>query len=602
MTKPIRLFAGLDPAMVKPRSLALATLMTLVSLAAHSTEPAWVVRSNDNAKLLLQVMAKYNPEGASRRGVDGYDEAISDFTRDQYEPQSADLHMAMAEYQHRLAIEPDAKVKQDLEILITAAQDQLSGNALNHKYFFPFIDVTGLVFGVVQQTVDPRIPIARQQTLVTRLEKYAGIAKGYQPVTELAKQRTLERIKANRELIGPYKGQVEQVINDSPTLLAGIRELLSKSEIKGWETSYAALDRQLSDYNAWLRREILPLARTDHRLPPEVYADNLHQFGVDIPLDELMSRALTAFAEIRNQMNITADLIAREQGLADHGYRAVIRKLKERQIPPDQVMPLYKERLGQIEVITRANRIATLPDRSASIRLGTEAESAQIPAPHMSPPRLVGNSGEYGEFVLTTGMSPDASGKALHYDDFSHQAVAWTLTAHEARPGHELQFAKMLENGVSVARAVFAFNSVNVEGWALYAEAEMQQYEPLDGQLFALQARALRAARAFLDPMVNLGQTAPEDAKNFLMDEVVLSEAMATQEIQRYEFRAPGQATSYFCGYQRLMETREAAQLALGEKFDRLKFNDFILGQGLLPPRLLRTAVMEEFVPAQQGK
>jgi len=130
----------------------------------------------------------------------------------------------------------------------------------------------------------------------------------------------------------------------------------------------------------------------------------------------------------------------------------------------------------------------------------------------------------------------------------------------------------------------------------------MQQYEPLDGQLFALQARALRAARAFLDPMVNLGQTAPEDAKNFLMDEVVLSEAMATQEIQRYEFRAPGQATSYFCGYQRLMETREAAQLALGEKFDRLKFNDFILGQGLLPPRLLRTAVMEEFVPAQQGK
>jgi uncharacterized protein (DUF885 family) len=211
----------------------------------------------------------------------------------------------------------------------------------------------------------------------------------------------------------------------------------------------------------------------------------------------------------------------------------------------------------------------------------------------------VGNTGEYGEFVLTTGMAPDASGKALKFDDFTHQAGTWSITAHEARPGHELQFAKMLEAGVSTARALFAFNSVNVEGWALYAEAEMQPYEPLDGQLFALQARMQRAARAFLDPMVNLGQITPERVKSFLMDEVGLSEGMATQEMQRYTFRAPGQATSYFYGYQRLMETREAAEVALGKKFNRQAFNDFVLAQGLVPPALLRKAVMEEFVPAQ---
>lgn len=160
----------------------------------------------------------------------------------------------------------------------------------------------------------------------------------------------------------------------------------------------------------------------------------------------------------------------------------------------------------------------------------------------------------------------------------------------------------MLEAGVSTARAVFAFNSVNVEGWALYAEAEMQVYEPLDGQLFALQARLHRAARAFLDPMVNLGQITPEEVKSFLMDEVGLSEGMATQEMQRYIFRGPGQATSYFYGYQRIMETRQAAQLALRGKFDRLAFNDFVLAQGLVPPKLLRRAVMEEFVPAQMKK
>ena len=582
------------------RILVFVASIGLLSAAARSTELPWVVRSNENAKVLLQITAKYNPEEASRAGVDGYDEAITDFSRDQYEPQNADLNAAIAGYRRRVTSEADPRVRQDLEILIGAAQDNVSSNTVNRKFFFPFIDVTQLVFGVTNTMIDARIPPDRQQTITKRLEKYAGLAQGYRPVTELAKERTLERIQADRNLLGPFTGEVQQSLDSFPTVLAGIKELLKKSKVKGWKRSYAALERQLMAYNDWIRAEILPRARTDHRLPPEVYADNLHQFGVDISPEELISKGLTSFAEIRNQMSITAGLIAKERGLPDSDYRAVIRKLKEQQIPNDEVMAFYRDRLSRIEALIRDNRIVTLPDRRASIRLATAAENAQVPAPHMSPPRLIGNTGEYGEFVLATGLPPDASGKTLAFDDFSHQAVTWTLTAHEARPGHELQFAKMVEAGVSTARAYFAYNSVNVEGWGLYAEAEMQQYEPLDGQLFALWARAQRAARAFLDPMVNLGQIAPEDVKTFLMDEVGFSEGFATSEMQRYVYRIPGQATAYFYGYQRLMETRQAAQLELRNSFDRLAFNDFVLAQGLLPPKLLRRAVMEEFVPAQQ--
>ena len=581
-------------------TLSIALLaMCAQSQSVYAAEQPWVTRSNENAKVLLKVMAKYSPENASRLGVDGFDESITDLSRDQFEPASKDARAAIVELQARLKSETDAKVKQDIEILIGAAQDNLTSSALNRKYFLPYTDVTRLMFGVVQQTIDPRIPKDRQKSLLVRLEKYTGLAKGYRPISELARERTLERANVPG-ILGPFKGAVEQSLRDGPTLIAGIKDLLEKSGLKGWEKSYAALDKQLTEYNAWVKSTILPRAREDHRLPPEVYADNLHQFGVDIAPGEIMARALTSFSEIRNQMNITAGLIAKERGFTDSDYRAVIRKLKTEQIAPDQVMPLYKERLGQIEAAIRASRIVTLPHRGASIRLATAAENAQQPAPHMSPPRLIGNTGEYGEFVLTTGMPPDASGKGLAFDDFSHQGAVWTLTAHEARPGHELQFAKMIETGVSTARAVFAFNSVNVEGWALYAEAELQPYEPLDGQLFALQARAQRAARAFLDPMVNLGQITPEDCRSFLMDEVGLSAGMATQEMQRYVFRAPGQATSYFYGYQRLMETRQAAQLALRKDFDRMAFNDFVLAQGLLPPPLLRKAVLEEFVPAQR--
>jgi uncharacterized protein (DUF885 family) len=579
--------------------LTLSVSLALLALPAAAAEPAWVTKSNDNAKLLLNVIAKYSPEGASSLGVDGFDDQITDMSRDQFEPSNKDLRAAVAEMKKRLKAESDPKIRQDLEILINSAEDQMRSAALARKHFMPFTDLSQLIFGVVKQTLDPRIPKERQKTLLVRLEKYAGLAKGYRPVTELANERLQERLKANKNLLGPYKGEVEQALNDGPTLVKGIKDLLAKSDLKGWEPTYAALEKQLTAYNAQVKAQILPRARSDHRLPPEVYADNLRQFGVDIPPQELIAKALTSFAEIRNQMNITAGLLARERKLPSADYRAVMRELKKQQIPSDKVMTVYAERLGQIEAAARDNKIVTLPTRKAVIRLASAAENAQQPAPHMNPPRLIGNTGEYGEFVLTTGMTPDASGKALVFDDFTHQAGAWTLTAHEARPGHELQFAKMIETGVSTARAVFAFNSVNVEGWALYAEAEMQPYEPLDGQLFALQARMQRAARAFLDPMVNLGEITPEGVKSFLMDEVGLSEGMATQEMQRYTFRAPGQATSYFYGYQRLMETRQAAEVALRKKFDRQAFNDFVLAQGLVPPALLRKAVMQEFVPSQ---
>jgi hypothetical protein len=580
---------------------ALTALLALAS-STRAAEPAWVTRSNDNAHLLLEVTARYSPESASQIGVDGYDESITDLSRDLFTAANADLRRVIDEYRQRLATEPDAKVRQDLDILIGSAQDKLSSTALARKYFIPFYDMNALVFGAVHAMLDPRIPKARQKSVLVRLAKYAGAANGFRPIADLARERTLERIQADAHVIGPYRGEVQQAIDDAPTLRAGIRELLAKSGLSGWQRNWAALERQLAGYDEWVRSEILTRARSDHRLPPEVYADNLHQYGVDVPPEEIIARALTAFAEIRNQMTITAGQVAHQQGLPDGDYRAVLRHLKAQQVAQDRVMPLYQERLAQIEAIVRAQHIVTLPDRKASIRLATPAENAQQPAPHMSPPRLVGNTGEYGEFVLTTGMPPDASGKSLAFDDFSHQAESWTLTAHEARPGHELQFAKMIEAGVSTARAVFAFNSVNVEGWALYAEAEMQPYEPLDGQLCALQMRAMRAARAFLDPLVNLGRITPEEVKSFLMDEVVLSEGMATQEMQRYVFRAPGQATSYFYGYQRIMQVREATQLALRDKFDRQAFNDFVLNQGLLPPRLLEAAVLEGFVPARAAR
>jgi uncharacterized protein (DUF885 family) len=83
---------------------------------------------------------------------------------------------------------------------------------------------------------------------------------------------------------------------------------------------------------------------------------------------------------------------------------------------------------------------------------------------------------------------------------------------------------------------------------------------------------------------------------------VVQSHAFAEEEVERYTYRAPGQANSYFYGFTKLIALRKETEAALGAKFNQKKFHDFILGQGLLPPDLMRQAVLEDFVPAQKAQ
>ena len=570
--------------------------------SARADTPAWIAKSNENTQVLLDATSKFSPESASQNGLEAYDTQVSDLLPGINERSRAALVAAREELARRAAVETDPLVRQDLDILIKAVADQIESDDLNNKLLLPYIDVGRLIFYGELGLLDDQIAAKRRPSALARLKRYAGLEPGTTPITELAKARYAD-VSADSKLIGPYKAEVEKNLASTPSYISGIRDLYGKyglDKSPDAAPALAALEKQLNDYNDWIRATILPRARSDFRSPAEIYADNLKQIGLDIPPEELIHRALASYAEIRNELQALAPLVAKERGLKDSNYVSVIRALKKEQLGKDQVEPWYHEVLGQIEGIIRKERIVTLPERAMAMRLASEAENAGLPAPHMQPPALANNTGERGTFVLATGNP--SGGASQTFDDFTFKAAAWTLTAHEGRPGHELQFAAMVERGVSLARSLYAFNSVNVEGWALYSEAEMKPYEPLDGQLITLQMRLQRAARAFLDPMLNLGLITPERAHDILTQEVGLSGSNATVEVERYTFRLPGQATAYFYGYMKLMELRAATEVTLGPKFDRMAFNDFIVGQGLLPPNLLAKAVREQFIPAQAKK
>jgi uncharacterized protein (DUF885 family) len=557
---------------------------------AAPAAPSWIARSNGNAQLLLKIQAQFQPEFASQMGLPGLDEQISDFTPGHNQRVREAILGAQRELEKRLAVEKQPHVAQDLQILIDACKQQIEGSELSERLAVPYVNLPGLMFGSMRALLDPQIAAERRPAALLRMRKYLGMDGGAPSVIQLVMAETREGLK--KGLLAPARLEVENDLDTAAPMIEGVGKLFVEFSIAGHEPVVAELKKQLGEYLQFVRKEVLPKARKDYRLPAELYAYNLKTVGVDIAPLELATRARAAFTEIQGEMQKVATQLAKERGWKDGNYRAVIKQLKKAQIPDDQVLELYKRRLGEIEAILRAQRMVTLPERPARIRIGTPAENAQQPAPHMQPPRMIGNTGEQGEFVLPLSVPGKVAQK---YDDFNFDAAAWTLTAHEARPGHEMQFSRMIDTGVSLARALFAFNSVNVEGWGLYSEAIMLPFMPLDGQLISLQLRLQRAARAFIDPEIQLlNKWTPASARAFLQREVGLSPAFATSEVDRFTFRSPAQATAYFYGYTKLLELRAAAEQQLGARFDPLKFHDAILAQGMLPPDLLRQAVLAE--------
>ena len=564
------------------------------SPSASAPGPAsWVARSDEDSKILLAVTARFSPEQASDLGVEDADPRVVDLTGDFRARQVAALREAERTLEARRAAETDPLVQQDIAILLHAAALQVRKIELDEQTMVPHWDVARLVFAGVHALLDDQVAPARRARAVERLRRYAGLVPGSQPLAGLARADIAAHL-SRPGLTPPARLDVEKMLATSATLRDGVGKLFAKYGLTGHEDALRALSQQQDAYDAFLRETVLPKARDGFALPPPVYALDLERIGVDLPPAELTQRAHEEFMAIQQEMSRVAAVVAAQRHLPSADYRDVLRELKKEQLVGAAILPHYQQRLSDIEAIIRRERLVTLPARPARIRLATAAESAEQPAPHMSPPRLLGNKGEQGEFVLPlSAPAPTGSKEAEQkYDDFTFAAASWTLTAHEARPGHELQFDTMVERGVSIARAVYAFNSTNAEGWGLYSEVILLPFMPPDGQLVSLQLRLQRAARAFLDPELQQGKWTFDTARDFLEKEVGLSPAFATSEVERYTFRMPGQATSYFYGLLRLRALRKEVEQKLGPRFDALVFHDTILGEGLLPPDLLRTAVL----------
>ena len=176
------------------------------------------------------------------------------------------------------------------------------------------------------------------------------------------------------------------------------------------------------------------------------------------------------------------------------------------------------------------------------------------------------------------------------------------LAYHEGIPGHHMQLAIAQELEAMPKFRRFGFYTAYIEGWGLYSELlpkEIGLYQDPYSNFGRLAMELWRACRLVVDTGIHAKKWSREDAIQYLLDNTPNTESAIEKAIERY-IVMPSQATAYKIGMIKLIELREKAKAALGDKFDIRMFHDVVLKNGALPLDVLEQLV-DEYITANQA-
>lgn len=179
-----------------------------------------------------------------------------------------------------------------------------------------------------------------------------------------------------------------------------------------------------------------------------------------------------------------------------------------------------------------------------------------------------------------------------------------SLTAHEAAPGHHTQISLARElEGLPAFRGTFYPHAFG-EGWGLYSERlgeEMGIYHTPYQRFGRLTYEMWRACRLVVDTGMHSMGWSRQRALDYLAANTALSTHEIRTEVDRY-IGWPGQALAYKVGELKIVELRQRAEVALGDRFDVRAFHDAVLGNGGVTLPVLERQIDEYIASARAAQ
>lgn len=302
--------------------------------------------------------------------------------------------------------------------------------------------------------------------------------------------------------------------------------------------------------------------------------------------DALEREARACLAEAHERMIACAAELGADGAAAGRAHdlaavrAAVIARWSEPLVArDDEVLPAFRRLLAEATAFARAHGLVPLGDDVLRVEI----------AP--LPPAIAEAGHAQNWAAPLRSRAPRAHFLAAERASAHPAMAAPQLAVHEGVPGHSLQslcFARAhgrsrspvrflaVADDVAMARSWFGA-MLSIEGWATWVEHRLLElgFHRGPALVFGWNVRAIRAARVIADLAIHRGTMSPDEAREFLVREAMLPEAVAAREVARYQ-RIPLQALTYLTGAQAIERA-----LARGVSIDAL------LGAGPIPPDLL---------------
>ncbi len=377
---------------------------------------------------------------------------------------------------------------------------------------------------------------------------------------------------------------------------AALQSELEKAAVAAVTTRvYPAYQRMIAALESLRPQAATQTAGVD-RLPDGAvyYAAMLRQFTTtDYSAEKIHALGLAEVARISAEM----DALLKSQGMSQGSIAERVQAVAK---DPRFLFPNTDE--GRKQALARYQQILDEVNAKMPQYFRT------LPPTHLTVERVPvsAEKGSAGAYYQPAAMDGSRPGTYFANLRDLNELPTWTMksvTYHEGIPGHHFQIsvAQNLKDLPLIRQQTLY--SAYAEGWALYAErlaAEIGMYKDDPwGDLGRLRDEMLRAVRLVADSGLHAKGWTREQAVAYEMAQTGMPESEVVTEVERY-MALPGQACAYKVGQLKILELRDRAKAALGDKFDLKDFHAVVLEDGAVPLTMLEKFV-DEWIAKSKG-
>jgi len=447
--------------------------------------------------------------------------------------------------------------------------------------------------------------------LTTRLEHAADRLEQF--------PRLFRQIRATLEPKRVPQIHAETAIKQNRGVLSILDNLVKPNLSELREDKRVRLERAITvaqtaveEHQHWLESELLPNARGDFRLGPQLYDQKL-AFTLNTPLTraQIRERAQRELGRVRDQMYRISQQIYKEKypytefpAEPSAAYKqTIIRACLELAYldtpKADEIVDTAKQSLELATAFVREKELLTLPPDPVEIIIMPEFQRGVSLAYCDSPgPLDVGLKTFYAVAPLPEDWSRQQVQSFLR--EYNVRSIH-DLTMHEAMPGHFVQLAHS-NRYPGKLRAVLS-SGVFIEGWAIYSERMMIDEGFLDGdplmRLINLKWYLRGIGNAIIDQAIHTDGMTREQAMKLMMEDTFQEEREAAAKWVRAQLTST-QLSTYFVGALEHFDLRRDIQRAWGAEFDLKTYHDKILSYGSPPVQYVRALVLNEEIPQRK--